>query len=112
VASIPARLRDRLAPPGIFHEILEHRWYLSEQAGRDVGTTAAARFYFDTVLPHAPRPLTTVCRDTGGTAFSLALGRRHRPLGMKFGLSGTDGGVCSTGTAALAPSLLMVRAAL
>lgn len=24
----------------IFHEMLEHRWYMSEAAGRDVGTTA------------------------------------------------------------------------
>jgi hypothetical protein len=56
MAAIPADLRDRLAPAEIFHEILEHRWYLSEQAGRDVGTTAAARSYFDTVLPHVPAP--------------------------------------------------------
>ena len=57
VAAIPAGLRGRLSPPEIFHEILEHRWYLSEQAGRDVGTKAAARSYFETVLPHVPEPL-------------------------------------------------------
>jgi hypothetical protein len=51
LAKIPVELRGRLAPPEIFHEILEHRWYLSEQAGRDVGTTAAATSYFETVLP-------------------------------------------------------------
>jgi hypothetical protein len=56
-AAIPEDLRDRLAPPEIFHEILEHRWYLSEQSGRDVGTTAAARSYFETVLPQVPAPL-------------------------------------------------------
>jgi hypothetical protein len=59
VAAIPAGLQDRLAPPEVFHEMLEHRWYLSEQAGRDVGTSAAARSYFETVLPQAPVPLTT-----------------------------------------------------
>jgi hypothetical protein len=57
VAAIPARLRGRLAPPEIFHEILEHRWYMSEAADRDVGTTAAAHSYFDTVLPAVPEPL-------------------------------------------------------
>ena len=57
VEAIPLGLRGRLAPPEIFHEILEHRWYLSEQAGRDVGTTAAANSYFETVLPNAPDPL-------------------------------------------------------
>ena len=59
VASIPVGLRDRLAPPEIFHEILEHRWYLSEQEGQDVGTTAAAKSYFKTVLPTVPDPLAT-----------------------------------------------------
>lgn len=57
VAAIPEDLRDRLAPAEIFHEILEHRWYMSEQAGRDVGTTAAARSYFERVLPQAPESL-------------------------------------------------------
>jgi hypothetical protein len=41
----------------VFHEILEHRWYMSELAGRDVGTTAAARSYFERVLPEVPEPL-------------------------------------------------------
>lgn len=57
VAAIPEGLRDRLAPAEIFHEILEHRWYMSERAGRDVGTTAAARSYFKGVLPQVPEPL-------------------------------------------------------
>ncbi len=57
VAAIPPRLRGRLAPAEVFHEILEHRWYMSERAGRDVGTTAAARSYFERVLPQAPEPL-------------------------------------------------------
>jgi len=59
IAAIPESLRDRLPPAEIFHEVLEHRWYMSEAAGRDVGTTAAARDYFDQVLPSAPEPLET-----------------------------------------------------
>jgi len=59
VAAIPASLQGRLAPAEVFHEVLEHRWYMSEQAGRDVGTTAAARSYFERVLPGAPEPLGT-----------------------------------------------------
>ena len=39
--------------------MLEHRWFLSERAGRDVGTTTAARSYFQTVLPRTPAELTT-----------------------------------------------------
>ena len=69
---IPADLRDRLAPPEVFHEILEHRWYLSEQAGHDVGTTAAARAYFDTVLPEVPQPLTAATGDDAGPDLAFA----------------------------------------
>jgi len=57
LAAVPEGLRDRLAPAEIFHEILEHRWYMSERAGRDVGTTAAARSYFERVLPQVPQGL-------------------------------------------------------
>jgi hypothetical protein len=60
VAAIPDHLRGRLEPAEVFHEILEHRWYLSEAAGRDVGTTEAARSYFATVLPTVPPAEETV----------------------------------------------------
>ena len=39
--------------------MLEHRWFLSEQAKRDVGTQEAAESYFRTVLPKTPREVTT-----------------------------------------------------
>jgi Domain of unknown function (DUF4032)/Lipopolysaccharide kinase (Kdo/WaaP) family len=58
IAAIPEDLRGRLPPAEIFHEVLEHRWYMSEAAGRDVGTSAAAKAYFEQVLPGAPEPLT------------------------------------------------------
>jgi Domain of unknown function (DUF4032)/Lipopolysaccharide kinase (Kdo/WaaP) family len=59
VDAIPPDLVGRLAPAEVFHEVLEHRWFLSERAGRDVGTRAAARSYFATVLPRTPEELTT-----------------------------------------------------
>ena len=59
VRAIPAHLRTRLDRAEIFHEILEHRWFLSEAAGLDVGTTAAARDYFARVLPEVPEDLVT-----------------------------------------------------
>jgi Domain of unknown function (DUF4032)/Lipopolysaccharide kinase (Kdo/WaaP) family len=63
IAAIPDSLRGRLAPAEIFHEILEHRWYMSEAAGRDIGTTAAARSYFERVLPQVPEPLTETAAE-------------------------------------------------
>ncbi len=58
MAMVPAELSDRLAPAEVFHEILEHRWFLSERAGKDVGTTAAARSYVSGILPRTPSTLT------------------------------------------------------
>lgn len=51
VSAIPADLRGKRDEAEVFHEVLEHRWMLSEQAGRDVSTSAAAQDYFDGVLP-------------------------------------------------------------
>jgi hypothetical protein len=59
VDGIPRHLQSRLEPAEVFHEVLEHRWFLSESAGRDVGTTAAARDYISRVLPTVPDDLVT-----------------------------------------------------
>jgi Domain of unknown function (DUF4032)/Lipopolysaccharide kinase (Kdo/WaaP) family len=68
IAAIPEDLRDRLQPAEIFHEVLEHRWYMSEAAGRDVGTTAATRAYVEQVLPEAPEPLDEATLDDATAA--------------------------------------------
>ncbi len=47
---VPRELRGRLAAPQVFHEILEHRWFLSQQQQRDVPTAEAARSYIDNYL--------------------------------------------------------------
>jgi hypothetical protein len=59
VATVPDELAGRLEPAEVFHEVLEHRWFLSEQAGFDVGTWTAARSYVQHELPRTPSELTT-----------------------------------------------------
>jgi hypothetical protein len=54
VARIPADLRGKRELPELFHELLDHRWYLSERAGEDVGLDAAVDSYVETVLRPAP----------------------------------------------------------
>ncbi len=54
VMSVPRELRRKLDPAEVFHEVLEHRWFLSEAAGRDVGLRAAVQSYVDSVLRHKP----------------------------------------------------------
>ncbi|WP_022873594.1 DUF4032 domain-containing protein [Nesterenkonia alba] len=36
IAKIPRELRDKLEPAELMHQLLEHRWRLSEKEGRDV----------------------------------------------------------------------------
>ncbi|MBD3141785.1 DUF4032 domain-containing protein [Microbispora bryophytorum] len=54
VNAIPADLRRKLEPAQLFHEVLDHRWYMSEAADKDVGLEAAVRSYVDNVLVHKP----------------------------------------------------------
>lgn len=54
VRAVPRSLRGKLEQAEVFHEVLLHRWYLSERAGHDIGISAAVRSYVDTVLPTKP----------------------------------------------------------
>ena len=54
IAAVPAELWGKRHPAEVFHEALEHRWFLSQQAGEDVGLTAAVEDYVENVLRHAP----------------------------------------------------------
>ena len=50
VALIPTELRGRREPAELFHELLEHRYYLSAEAGHEVDNETALRSYLDSVL--------------------------------------------------------------
>ncbi len=54
VRAVPPDLRGRLEPAEVFHEVLEHRWYCSENADREVNLVEAARSYVRNVLRNRP----------------------------------------------------------
>ena len=54
MAMIPPQARGKLEPAEIFHEILVHRWYLSERAGHEIGIFDTTRDDIDTVLLKKP----------------------------------------------------------
>lgn len=58
-AMVPAELGGRREPPELFHEILEHRWRLSEEAGHEVDIFETARDYIDHVLTTRPEEALT-----------------------------------------------------
>jgi Domain of unknown function (DUF4032)/Lipopolysaccharide kinase (Kdo/WaaP) family len=53
IAAVYPELREKLQPAEAFHQILDHRWYLSERLGHDVGIEEAARAFVQDVTPHA-----------------------------------------------------------
>ena len=54
VQSVPMDLRAKLEPAELYHEMLEHRWFLSERAGAEVSMEEAAESYVNTVLRGLP----------------------------------------------------------
>ena len=53
-AGIPATDAMLILYAELFFEISEHRWFLSESQGHDVGRAAAVKSYVDTVLRYLP----------------------------------------------------------
>lgn len=64
VHNIPAELSAKLEAAQVFHEVLEHRWYLSERTGHDITTQWAFADYLTHVLPRKPDERAVVGVDT------------------------------------------------
>ncbi|MBZ4488149.1 DUF4032 domain-containing protein [Microbacterium sp. cx-55] len=52
VKAIPYDLRAKLEPAEVFHQVLEHRWYMSQARGRAVPLAEVLTSYIDDVLRH------------------------------------------------------------
>ncbi|GLJ79771.1 DUF4032 domain-containing protein [Microbacterium imperiale] len=52
VLSVPWDLRAKLEPAELFHQVLEHRWYLSQTEGRSVPLAEVLSSYVENVLRH------------------------------------------------------------
>jgi hypothetical protein len=65
VRAIPRDLRGKLEPAEMFHQLLEHRWYRSQEEKRNVPLAEALTSYIDTVLRHRRDEMTVVGPPTG-----------------------------------------------
>lgn len=64
VRSIPAELRAKLDPPELFHQVLEHRWYMSQARGRSVPLAEVLSSYIEDVLRHRRDEATVIAPVT------------------------------------------------
>jgi hypothetical protein len=65
IRAIPKELRGKLEPAEVFHQLLEHRWYRSQNEGRNIPLAEALTSYVDTVLRHRRDEMTVVAPLTG-----------------------------------------------
>ncbi|MEO8907643.1 MAG: DUF4032 domain-containing protein [Microbacteriaceae bacterium] len=66
VRAIPADLKGKLEPAEVFHQLLEHRWFMSQDEGRDVPLAEALSSYINDVLRHRRDEATVIAPETEG----------------------------------------------
>ncbi|MCC6269865.1 MAG: DUF4032 domain-containing protein [Microbacteriaceae bacterium] len=71
IRAIPRELKGKLEPAEVFHQMLEHRWFLSQEENRDVPLAEAVGSYIETILQHR-RDEATVINPTSGS-FTLPI---------------------------------------
>lgn len=64
VRAIPKELRGKLETPEMYHQLLEHRWYLSQNQARAIPLAEALSSYIDTVLRHRRDEATVIAPPT------------------------------------------------
>jgi len=65
VRAVPRELRGKLESAQMFHEILDHRWFISAEQDRDVPMREAVASYVDNVLAGRPDEHAVLEVDTG-----------------------------------------------
>jgi len=71
VKAIPYDLRAKLEPAEVFHQVLEHRWYMSQERGSSVPLAEALTSYVNDVLRHRRDEATIMGPPTETLALSI-----------------------------------------
>jgi hypothetical protein len=79
VRAIPRDLKGKLEPAEVFHQMLDHRWFLSQNEGRDVPLAEAVTSYIDTVLRHRRDEATVIVPMTGAITLPIGVIRDSEP---------------------------------
>ncbi|WP_394280425.1 DUF4032 domain-containing protein [Microbacterium sp.] len=74
VKAIPWDLRAKLEPAEVFHQVLEHRWYMSQARGRSVPIAEVLSSYISDVLRHRRDEATVMGPPTETMAVPVVTG--------------------------------------
>lgn len=64
VRAIPRGMRKKLPAPEFYHELLEHKWFMSQRLGEDVTWDQAVQDYILSVLIHRPDERALISSET------------------------------------------------
>jgi hypothetical protein len=64
-------LRGKLEPAEVFHQLLEHRWFMAQKEGHDIPLAEAVTSYINTVLRHRRDEATMIDPPTGAITTAL-----------------------------------------
>lgn len=73
IRAVPPELRGKLEPAEVFHELLEHRWYMAQQQGRDIPLAEALTSYINDVLRHRRDEATVIGPPTEAITTALPI---------------------------------------
>lgn len=79
VRSIPRELRGKLEPAEVFHQLLEHRWYLAQNERHDIPLAEAVTSYVNNVLRHRRDEATMINPPTGSITLPVPVQESRSP---------------------------------
>src|SRR5690606_6516868 len=88
VKAIPSELRAKLEPAEVFHHVLEHRWYMSQQRESAVPISEVLTSYINDVLRHR-RDEATIMGPLTETLTIPKLGPDGRPIDVDASADGS-----------------------
>ena len=74
VRAIPSELKGKLEQAEVFHQLLEHRWFMSQAEGRDVPLAEALTSYIKDVLRHRRDEATVIGPPTETVSIPVMTG--------------------------------------
>jgi len=73
IRSIPRELRGKLEEAEVFHQVLEHRWFMSQRESRDVPLAEALSSYIEDILRHRRDEATMLDPPTGSITVPIRI---------------------------------------
>jgi len=73
VRAIPADLKGKLEPAEVFHQLLDHRWYMAQNQSRAIPLAEAVSSYVQDVLRHRRDEATMIGPATGAITVPISI---------------------------------------